>query len=127
MRVPILSIVGRSNSGKTTLLEKLIAELTRQGLCIGTMINSHHHPDMDTLGKDSWRYIALNLIKADKSSKIGIKNRRLIAGWNNDYLERLLTGTNNFNAIALHDIAHNLAFKYTLNSVWVCACLFQYG
>ena len=29
----------------------------------------------------------------------------------------LLTGTNDFNAIALHDIAHNLAFKYTLNSI----------
>jgi len=29
MSVPILAIVGRSNSGKTTLLEKLIAELTR--------------------------------------------------------------------------------------------------
>jgi len=39
------------------------------------------------------RHIALNLIKADKKSKIGIKNRRLKAGWDNDYLERLLLGT----------------------------------
>ncbi|MDQ6989586.1 MAG: ISAs1 family transposase, partial [Mariprofundaceae bacterium] len=38
------------------------------------------------------RHIALNLIKADISSKIGIKNRRLKAGWDNDYLERLLVG-----------------------------------
>ena len=38
------------------------------------------------------RHIALNLIKADKSSKIGIKNRRLKAGWDNDYLEKLLLG-----------------------------------
>jgi len=38
------------------------------------------------------RHIALNLIKADKTSKIGIKNRRLKAGWDNDYLMRLLMG-----------------------------------
>jgi len=38
------------------------------------------------------RHIALNLIKADTSSKIGIKNRRLKAGWDNDYLENLLMG-----------------------------------
>jgi len=38
------------------------------------------------------RHIALNLIKADKASKIGIKNRRLKAGWDNDYMEALLLG-----------------------------------
>jgi len=38
------------------------------------------------------RHIALNLIKADKTSKIGIKNRRLKAGWDNDYLMSLLMG-----------------------------------
>jgi len=38
------------------------------------------------------RHIALNLIKADTSSKIGVKNRRLKAGWDNDYLEKLLLG-----------------------------------
>jgi predicted transposase YbfD/YdcC len=38
------------------------------------------------------RHIALNLIKTDKASKIGIKNRRLKAGWDNDYMEALLLG-----------------------------------
>jgi len=38
------------------------------------------------------RHIALNLIKADTSSKIGIKNRRLKAGWDNNYLEKMLIG-----------------------------------
>jgi len=36
------------------------------------------------------RHISLNLIKADKTSKIGIKNRRLKAGWDNEYLKSLL-------------------------------------
>jgi len=54
--VAVLSIVGRSNSGKTTLLEKLIAEMTHQGLRVATIKHSHHQPDMDTPGKDSWRH-----------------------------------------------------------------------
>jgi len=54
--VPVLSIVGRSNSGKTTLVEKLIARLSAQGLRIATIKHSHHQPEMDAPGKDSWRH-----------------------------------------------------------------------
>ncbi|RME48581.1 MAG: hypothetical protein D6791_02930, partial [Chloroflexi bacterium] len=36
-RVPIISIVGRSDSGKTTLLEKLIPELKRRGYRVATV------------------------------------------------------------------------------------------
>jgi len=56
MTVPVLSIVGRSNAGKTTLLEKLIAALVHRGVRVGTIKHSHHQPDMDTPGKDSWRH-----------------------------------------------------------------------
>lgn len=52
----MLFIVGRSNTGKTTLLEKLIALLSQQGLTIATIKHSHHQPEMDTPGKDSWRH-----------------------------------------------------------------------
>jgi molybdopterin-guanine dinucleotide biosynthesis protein B len=55
--VPILSIVGRSNSGKTTLLEKLIRELSRRGRRIGTIKHHFHGPvEVDVPGKDSWRH-----------------------------------------------------------------------
>lgn len=55
--VPILSIVGRSNSGKTTLLEKLIRELTARGRRIGTIKHHFHGPvELDVSGKDSWRH-----------------------------------------------------------------------
>ncbi len=40
---PAVSFVGRHNSGKTTLLEKVIAELVSRGLNIGT-IKHHGHP-----------------------------------------------------------------------------------
>jgi len=38
------------------------------------------------------RHIALNLLKQDTSKKVGIKNKRLVAAWNNDYLIHLFTG-----------------------------------
>ncbi len=36
------------------------------------------------------RHIALNLIKAEKTSKVGVKTKRLKAGWDNDYLLRVI-------------------------------------
>lgn len=56
--LPIISIVGRSNSGKTTLIEKLIPELKRRGYSIGTIKHTHHAPDIDRPGKDSSRHSA---------------------------------------------------------------------
>ncbi len=56
MSVPVLAIVGFSNSGKTTLMEKLIAVFTAKGLHVCTIKHSHHQPEMDTPGKDSWRH-----------------------------------------------------------------------
>lgn len=54
---PIISVIGRKNSGKTSLLEHLIPALTRRGLRVGTL--KHHHGgsfEADTPGKDSWRH-----------------------------------------------------------------------
>ena len=56
MAVPILSFVGRSNSGKTTLIERVIAELVRAGYRIATIKHAGHGFDLDTEGKDSWRH-----------------------------------------------------------------------
>lgn len=56
MKPKIITIVGKSNSGKTTLLEKLIALLTRRGYRIGSVKHAHDGFEMDTEGKDSWRH-----------------------------------------------------------------------
>lgn len=53
---PILVIAGKSNSGKTTLMEKLIAELTDRHLHIGSVKHTHDGFDFDKPGKDSWRH-----------------------------------------------------------------------
>lgn len=54
---PAISFVGRHNSGKTTLLVKVISELVSRGLNIGS-IKHHGHPDFDIdyPGKDSYRH-----------------------------------------------------------------------
>ncbi|MEW5960427.1 MAG: molybdopterin-guanine dinucleotide biosynthesis protein B [Chloroflexota bacterium] len=54
---PVVSIIGKSNSGKTTLIEKLLRELRRRGYRLAT-IKHHFHMDqsLDTPGKDSYRH-----------------------------------------------------------------------
>jgi hypothetical protein len=38
------------------------------------------------------RHIALNLLKKEDTAKVGTQNKRLMAGWNNSYLEKVLAG-----------------------------------
>jgi molybdopterin-guanine dinucleotide biosynthesis protein MobB len=54
---PIISIVGRSNSGKTTLLEKLIAELKSRGYKIATVKHTHGELTPAESDKDSDRHL----------------------------------------------------------------------
>lgn len=54
----IVSFVGRSESGKTTLIEKIIPILRSHGLRVGTVKHTHHSPELDRSGKDSARHLA---------------------------------------------------------------------
>lgn len=54
--IPIVSIVGKSDSGKTTLIEKLLPELTKRGYRIATVKHDTHGFEVDREGKDSWRH-----------------------------------------------------------------------
>jgi molybdopterin-guanine dinucleotide biosynthesis adapter protein len=51
----VFGIVGSSGSGKTVLLEKLIAHLRAQGLRVNAIKHSHHDIEIDPPGKDSRR------------------------------------------------------------------------
>jgi molybdopterin-guanine dinucleotide biosynthesis protein B len=71
MAPPLLSFVGRSNSGKTTLIERLIQELVLAGYRIATIKHAGHGFELDTEGKDSWRHKragASNVIVLSKGS-----------------------------------------------------------
>src|SRR4030042_6379079 len=52
----ILSIVGKSEAGKTTLIEKLLPCLVRRGIKVGTIKHDVHGFTMDKEGKDSYRH-----------------------------------------------------------------------
>jgi molybdopterin-guanine dinucleotide biosynthesis adapter protein len=52
---PVVSVVGRSDSGKTTFLEKLIPELKSRGLRVAVVKHDRHGFEMDRPGKDTWR------------------------------------------------------------------------
>jgi molybdopterin-guanine dinucleotide biosynthesis protein B len=54
--IPLVSITGRSNTGKTTLIEKMIPELNRRGYRVGTIKHNIHGFEIDREGKDSWRH-----------------------------------------------------------------------
>jgi len=52
----LVAVVGKSDSGKTTLIEKLVPELVRLGLRVGTVKHDAHSFEIDHPGKDSWRH-----------------------------------------------------------------------
>lgn len=55
-RIPVVSIVGKSDSGKTTLLEGLIRDLVGRGWRVAVVKHHVHEIDIDVPGKDSWRH-----------------------------------------------------------------------
>ncbi|GAB4129439.1 MAG: hypothetical protein Fur0040_12210 [Sideroxydans sp.] len=52
----VIAIVGHSGAGKTTLVEKLIGEMCARGVRVATIKHAHHKVELDTPGKDSYRY-----------------------------------------------------------------------
>jgi len=71
---PIVLIVGKSGSGKTTVMEKLIPALNSYGLRVGSIKHHHGEFELDIPGKDSWRHkkagAAVSVISS--SHKIGM-------------------------------------------------------
>ncbi|MBS4023875.1 MAG: molybdopterin-guanine dinucleotide biosynthesis protein B [Dethiobacter sp.] len=54
--IPIVSVVGRSGSGKTHLICGLISELKRRGYRVATIKHDVHGFNIDHPGKDSWKH-----------------------------------------------------------------------
>lgn len=55
-RIPVISIVGRGGSDRTTLLEGLISLLAARGWRVATAKHHVHETDIDVPGKDTWRH-----------------------------------------------------------------------
>jgi len=54
--IPIVSIVGKGGVGKTTVVEKLVAELKKRGYRVATIKHSPSDFEIDREGKDTWRH-----------------------------------------------------------------------
>lgn len=51
-----IHIIGRKNSGKTTLIVDLLRALSERGFRVGTIKHTHHHHELDVPGKDSHQH-----------------------------------------------------------------------
>ena len=54
----LFGITGWKNAGKTTLVERLVAEFVRRGWQVSTIKHAHHDVDVDQPGRDSYRHRA---------------------------------------------------------------------
>jgi len=70
---PLISFVGTSGCGKTTLIVKVISELVSRGYKVSTIKHDAHDFQMDKEGKDTWRH------KDAGASAIVISNKRKFA------------------------------------------------
>ena len=66
----VIGVAGWKNSGKTGLVERLVAELSRQGLTVSTIKHAHHGFDVDQAGTDSFRH------RAAGSREVLVSSRR---------------------------------------------------
>lgn len=77
---PAVSVVGRKNSGKTTLVVALAAELKRRGLRVASIKHGHHHFEIDQPGRDSWRHFhegGVEAVLLASAGKLALIERQL--------------------------------------------------
>ena len=54
----VYGVTGWKDSGKTTLTERLLAEMVRRGLAVSSIKHAHHDTEIDHPGRDSFRHRA---------------------------------------------------------------------
>ncbi len=52
----VYGVTGWKNAGKTGLMERLVAEITKRGYSVSTLKHAHHGVDVDQKGTDSYRH-----------------------------------------------------------------------
>ncbi len=77
--IPVISFIARPNHGKTTLLEKLLAEFARRGVRAGVIKHHVHEFEFDKEGKDTWRLKKAGAHTVILSSPAGIGMVRDVA------------------------------------------------
>ena len=78
---PIVCVIGKKNSGKTTLTVRLVAELVTRGLRVMTVKHGHAF-SVDREGTDSWRHRHEG--GAERVLMAGPRDLALVGGWGED-------------------------------------------
>ncbi|MDY0322618.1 MAG: molybdopterin-guanine dinucleotide biosynthesis protein B [Candidatus Carbobacillus sp.] len=55
-KASVIQVVGYRNSGKTTIICRLVSKLTEEGLCVRTVKHDAHRFEIDHSGKDTWKH-----------------------------------------------------------------------
>ncbi len=76
MKPPLISLVGLSGSGKTTIVVKLVEHFADAGFRVGTIKHSCHPHPLDAKGKDSWRHKEAG---AERTLFVGPERMQLVA------------------------------------------------
>jgi molybdopterin-guanine dinucleotide biosynthesis protein B len=76
--IPVISVVAKSNSGKTTLLEKVIRELKQRGIRLAIIKHDAHSFEIDHPGKDTWRHAqaGADIVAISSPEKVAIIEKR---------------------------------------------------
>ena len=85
----IIGVVGWKNTGKTTLIEKLISEFNNRNLTVSTIKHAHHNFSVDREGTDSFRHFnagTKETILASEQKWIKFSRQREEAKLNLSYL-----------------------------------------
>ena len=90
-RLAVLGIAGWKNSGKTTLTERLIAEMTRRGLRVASVKHAHHSFDVDHPGTDSARHRAAGAREVAIVSNLRMAHIRELHGEEEPTLDEILS------------------------------------
>ncbi|HBV96093.1 MAG: molybdopterin-guanine dinucleotide biosynthesis protein MobB [Peptococcaceae bacterium BICA1-7] len=90
-KIPVVSFVGYSGSGKTTFLEKLIPELKARNIKVGIIKHHGHDIEIDTPGKDTWRHsrAGADAVAISTAKKVAVF-RRVEAEMDLDHLARAM-------------------------------------
>lgn len=96
-KIPVISFVGYSNTGKTTLMEKIISILNKQGVRIAYIKHTHHQISLPSEGKDSQRMTKAGAIM---SAVISPENTLIVENRVSE-IDRLLQGIHDVDIILI--------------------------
>ena len=76
--IPVIGFSAYSGTGKTTLLEKILVSLKRQGYRVAVLKHDAHRFEIDREGKDSWRFAqaGADMVILSSSEKTAIIEQR---------------------------------------------------